>query len=401
MRLTQIDTLLIRLLYLLAAGIVCFTVLGINAASSALFVLTFLGVALLWLSGATRKVSGTDVILILIAGLALGNIVINASMEETIFSLSYLKKYIMFITTLVYFQAAAKLRIDDRTENFMLGLNSMLAIFFVVMYTLNASALYMIRGRISNYLTFNFTNPNLTALFLMCIFTGELIQLFRRRPLFKKLWHLLLAAAIFYFVLETGSRNCLMTMVMETILSIILYLTKHGFRLPKWFSLLVAVWPILFVAAYLFFIENPYIQNVFSFMVTEGKGLDARLSIWLPALRYFAESPVVGAYSQISRGDTTFQMHNTHLDILVSYGTVILILVCILLYRMIRSKNTVNKKEDTMARICFSGTIIMGMGEAALFSGGLGIYLFAGMFLLLCNRERNQPSEKPVEEAGL
>jgi hypothetical protein len=34
----------------------------------------------------------------------------------------------------------------------------------------------------------------------------------------------------------------------------------------------------------------------------------------------------------------------------------------------------------------------MGMGEAALVSGGLGIYLFAGMFLLLCNREQNQSS---------
>ena len=87
------------------------------------------------------------------------------------------------------------------------------------------------------------------------------------------------------------------------------------------------------------------------------------------------------------------QMHNTHLDILVSYGTVILILTCYLLHSVIRSADGENMKEETMVRLCFCGTIIMGMGEAALFSGGLGIYLFAGMFLLLCNRDRSEAGE--------
>lgn len=192
-----------------------------------------------------------------------------------------------------------------------------------------------------------------------------------------------------------------MTIMAETILCIILYLTRKGFLLPKWFALLISVWPILFVVAYMAFIENAHIQEMFSFMVSEGKDLDARISIWQPALRYYRESPLIGAYSQISRGTGMSQLHNTHLDILVSYGTPILVLVCWLIYGMIRSRSTCNLKEDTMVRICFCGTIIMGMGEAALFSGGLGIYLFAGMFLLLCNRERNQPPEESFEEAGL
>ena len=395
MRLSQIDRFLIWTLHLLAAGIVCATVLGLEAVSSACFYMTFVLVVLLWLSGAVRKVVWTDAILLLIIGLALGNVAINALAEDTSFGLGYLKKYIMFIITLVHFQAACKLSVDEKTRRFLLLLNSMIAALFVAMYSTNSPTLYMIRGRVSGYLTFGFTNPNLTALFLMCIFTGELIQVFQTKPVFAKLLHLALAGAMCWFVWETASRNCLMTMAAETILCTALCLTRNGFRLPKWFSMLVAVWPMLFVAVYMYIMGNPRIQGLFSFLVSEGKELDARMSVWRPAMRRFWESPVIGAYSQISKGTGMSQMHNTHLDILVSYGTPVLILVCCLLYGMIRSRDTRDLKEDTMVRICFCGTIIMGMGEAALFSGGLGIYLFAGMFLLLCNRDRN----RPVEEA--
>ena len=394
MRLSQMDTFLIRILYLLAAGIVCTTVLGLESISSICFYLTFVLVVLLWLSGTIRKVTLTDAVLLLTIGLSLGNIMINALLEDSSISFNYFKKYIMFVITLVCFQAASKLHIDDATEKYLLRLNSMIAVLFVIMYTMNSPILYMIRGRVSSYLTFGFTNPNLTALFLMCIYTGELMQIFQGKSFLSRLFHLGLAAAVCWFVWETASRNCLMTIMAETILCVILYLTKNGFRLPKWFSLLVAVWPILFVAAYMYVMKNPHIQELFSFMVSEGKGLDARMSVWRPALRDYWESPLWGAYSQISRGTGMSQLHNTHLDILVSYGTPILVLVCGLLYGMIRSRDTRNLKEDTMVRICFCGTLIMGMGEAALFSGGLGIYLFAGMFLLLCNRERNQPLEE-------
>lgn len=391
MRLSQMDAFLIRVLYLLAAGIVCATVLGFESISSAFFYLTFVLAVLLWLSGTIREVTLTDAILILVIGLSLGNIMINAHLEGSSISFNYFKKYIMFIITLVCFQAASKLHIDDATEKYLLRINSMIAVLFVIMYAMNSPVLYMIRGRIANYLTFGFTNPNLTALFLMCIYTGELMQVFQRKDFLIRLWHLGLAAAMCWFVWETESRNCLLTIAAETILCIILYLTKNGFRLPKWFSLLVAVWPILFVAVYMFVMDNARLQTLFSFMVSEGKGLDSRVYMWNSALRHYAASPVWGAYSQISRGTGMSQMHNTHLDILVSYGTIILVLVCRLLYGMICSRDSCNLKEDTMTRICFGGTIIMGMGEAALFSGGLGIYLFAGMFLLMCNRERNRP----------
>ena len=387
MQMTQMDSILIKMLYLSAAGIVVLTVLGIEGLSSALFGLTFILVILLWCVGAMRKVIWTDAVLILTIGLALGNVITNAWLEGARISFGYFKKFIMFICTLVYFQVAYKLDVNKNTEKFLLRINSALAVFLIVFYYFNQVDVYMLKGRISNFLTFGFTNPNLTALFLMCIYTGEMVSLFRSRSVLIRIWHLILAVAVCYLVWETQSRNCLITMAVETVLCILLWLTKSGFCIPKWFSFMIAVWPLGFVLIYLLFVQNQQVQEWFSFMISEGKGLDARLSIWLPALQYYLDSPIIGAYSQISRGTGMSQMHNSHLDVLVSYGTLIMVLVCYLLYSVIHNTNSANIKADSMVRICFSGTIIMGMGEAALFSGGLGIYIFAGMFLLLCNNQ--------------
>ena len=393
MRLTQIDTFLIGLLYLSAAGIVILTVLGVASAVSALFYLTFILVILLWCSGALRSVVWTDAVMILTIGLSLAHVITNAWLEEAEISFDYFKKYMMFVCTLVCFQAVYKLRINDTLERFLLTLNSILIVFLIAYFYTHQAQVYLIRGRPSAYLTFGFTNPNLAALFLLCLFTGELYQLFRSRSVPGWIWHLCLAAAVCYFVWGTRSRNCMITIVFELVLFVLLQLLPKGFRISKWFAFLVAVLPMVFVLVYVAAVRHQWVEQMFAFLIGEGKTLEARMGIWLPALQIYAESPVIGAYSQISRGTGMSQMHNTHLDILTSYGTAILILTCYLLYNLIHG-NREKIKEETMARICFCGTIIMGLGEAAMFSGGLGIYLYAAMFLLLCNKERTLPAQK-------
>lgn len=398
MQLTQMDSFLIRVIYLVAAGIVMMTVLGASEAASFLFTLTFFLAVLFWGAGAIRRVTWMDAVLIFLVGLSLSNVMINAWAEGTRVSLGYMKKYAMFICTLVFFQASIKLSIDEKTEKFLLNLNSLLAVFLIVYFYVNPIAIYMMNNRVSNYLTFGFTNPNLTALFLLCFYTGELIRIFQSRGIFRRLWHIFLAAYMLYFVWETESRNCILTIIAVTFICILLYLTKNGFRFTKGMALLISLWPLIFSILYMLLVESAFVQQVFAFMAKEGKELDARVMIWRAALMYFGESPILGAYSQISRGTGMSQLHNTHLDILTSYGVLVLILACYLLYHMLCSRDLENMKKETMTRVCFAGTIIMGMGEAALFSGGLGLYIFAGMFLLLCNKRRSvADSDIPAE----
>lgn len=119
----------------------------------------------------------------------------------------------------------------------------------------------------------------------------------------------------------------------------------------------MSVAPLLFAGLYMRVVDAPFFARFFSFATAEGKELNSRTDIWEPAFRRFASSPVLGAYCQISDGTGMSQLHNTHVDILVSYGTSVLVLagfICVLL---------------------------LGIGEAALFSGGLGITLFFGVFL--------------------
>lgn len=110
----------------------------------------------------------------------------------------------------------------------------------------------------------------------------------------------------------------------------------------------------------------------------EGKELNSRTDIWEPAFRRFASSPVLGAYCQISDGTGMSQLHNTHVDILVSYGTSVLVLTCVFLYVLMRDLRTEVSDDALAGFIC---VLLLGIGEAALFSGGLGITLFFGVFL--------------------
>ena len=150
------------------------------------------------------------------------------------------------------------------------------------------------------------------------------------------------------------------------------------------------------MAIYMTVVYNESVQNLFGFLVEEGKSLDSRIEIWEPALNDLRGSPIIGAYSQITGGTGAAQMHNTHLDIACSYGIPVLLVVCVLLFRWLNQRNQAYKDKAGFAYMLgFASTIIMGMGEAALFSGSLGLYILVGFFLLMANRGAKE--DQPVE----
>ena len=126
-------------------------------------------------------------------------------------------------------------------------------------------------------------------------------------------------------------------------------------------------------------------MKLFSFLESAGKDLTSRMNIWLQAWQLWGASPIFGAYAQASGGTGSSQFHNTHLDILVSYGPIVLCLVCSFLVSMIDMGEKRQSRQQFLFTIGFICEIILGVGEAAIFSGGLGVYLYAGTFLLLRN----------------
>ena len=386
MRLTIYDRILIKALYCIVAGIMVLQLLGLSSLVSNLFTMTFFFTLLLWASTAMRRIKTNDLLALLIIVVAFFHVFANSWIAGSTVTFSYLKKEIMFSTSVLFLTAASKLRVDREITQFILRLNTVLAVCFVLFFFVKHNEMYVLNGYRSHYLTFRFTNPNLTALFLTCIAFLEIVQLQKKKALWKKIHHILLSVIFLIFIYLTESRSAFVAMVgFFLLLGWTMIRRKTYTGLPKWVVVLVVVFPILFVILYMIVINSSWVHQWFAFLVSEGKALTNRYEVWQSAINAFKKSPILGAYSELSRGTGTFQMHNTHLDILVSYGITVLFGVCVLLYRLICEKNKNLQAGSLMLMIGFVGTLLLGIGEAALFSGGLGIYLYIGSFLLLAN----------------
>lgn len=389
MELKKIDTFFLKMLYLVEAGIVVTQVLRLDRITSLLFLLTFVFTVLLWIRTIRQTFSANDLLVVITAALAVIGVLLNAVRSNADLSFDYLKKLIMFIMALLFFQTAFRLRANDEFCVFLRRTVDFLTLFLIVMYFIRYGQMHMVNGIRTIYLTFNFSNPNLTALFLMGLYMLKAQQLFEQKKWFVKVVDILQQLLLAWFIVDTQSRNCLLVLFLYTVVMIWVFFRKsENLRITKGWAMLFAIFPALLVAVYMLMIDSKWILETFSFLVGEGKKLSSRVEIWGQALQFLRGSPVFGAYYEISKGTGSSQMHNTHLDIATSYGIPVLILVCVLLTKYLHQQGRIyDDKNEYIHVLGFACMIALGMGEAAMFSGGLGIYIIAGTSLLLANRE--------------
>lgn len=367
----RFDTALLRILYLDAGLIVAFQVLGLDRAVSLLFTLTFPLTLLLWLRTVRETLQREDLLILLTGAAALAALLLDGLISGDV-TLAGLKKWVMLLMTLLYFQVAARVTPDAVTCRLLHGITDLLTVFLLGAYLVNRQRLYQMNGIETDYLTFGFSNSNLAGLFLTCLF---MLQLGQTRG---KFWpvHAVFDLILAWFILCTQSRNCILVMGLYTLLWLLrrdkpLALGRPAAHLTTWF-------PAIFAVGYLLLVDSSWIQALFRFFTGEGKELGSRVEIWTRAVQTIVAAPLTGSYNEIS----ATQLHNSHLDIAASYGIPVLILVCCLLARFLR-------RPVSAGFVC---CLLLGMGESALFSGGLGIYLFAGAFLLL--REGDYEAEE-------
>ena len=386
----KIDTILFKLLFLVTAGIVVAQTMGQDSLTSYLFLLTFPLTVVLWLRSVRRSLTMLDLIMVTTVAIAVLSVMINAAATTTMPGFSYIKKLIMFAMTLMYLQTCYRLRVERSVIKMLFIMADVLTLYFTFLFVTQPTTTYLLNGRLSAYLTFRFSNPNLTALFLSCLYMLELYRLFTPEKLGWKLLHILFALLLATFIVLTQSRNVMLILVMFTAVCVGMILRrKKRLRMGKWLAMLIAVFPGVFALLYIAVVNTPWVRETFAFLVDEGKGLDSRLEIWENGLQYLGSFPFLGAYSEISNGTGTFQMHNTHMDIACSYGVPVLIMTCYLLWRYLHQDNRIyTSKESFTYLLGFVSAVLMGIGEAALFSGGLGVYVLIGSFLLMANQRQ-------------
>lgn len=395
---------LIRLDYLLAMLIILSQVLGYESYTSPLFYMTFVVTMILWVCTAGEDFTKLDLFTLIIVVVAFLAVLVNGIAAGAVFSFSYLKKYIMFVCTLLLFAAAGRVGADATTRSLLIVMQLLVTLGLAFAYLTKKNSAYTYNGQVTSYLTFHFTNPQLTALFLSCITMFLILSTVREQMWFLKILSAGAACVNLFFLSETQCRTALVAVAIFLVVLLERTLLRRV-RAPiwKWIMAVSAAMPIMVVAVYMQLLSQSWFQDMFSFMSGEGKGLDSRYTIWSVALSLLRESPVFGDYYEASGGSGYFQLHNSHLDIAVSYGVLTMILVCIFLYAVMLQvrespcdQNT--KSYRSVALIGFICAILLGSGEAAVFSGGLGIYLYAGIFLLNTDREAPETLAPVLDE---
>lgn len=387
MELRKIDIFLFKTMYLLAAGIIFFQVLGRSSITSILFLMTFPLTVLLWLRLVRKNLIGSDLLMLSALLLSVIFVLLNAMAANASLNFTYVKKVIMFAMAMMYLQTVYRVRVREDIERFINGAVDVVTILLIAMYFLRNPQMHLFVGRVSPYLTFRFSNPNTTGLFLVCLYMLELYRLFSAESWYMKLIRVAMAVCLAKFVYETQARNSLLVMMIFTVVcGWLVFRGRKNMRISSGTATFVAIFPVLFAAVYLAVVNAEWFREVFAFLTGEGKGLNARVLIWSNVLDHIGRSPLIGAYYQISDGSGISQMHNTHLDIAASYGVPVMIMVCVLLKKYLHKNGHVyTEKQSYIYILGFACAIMLGMGEAALFSGGLSLYIFVGAFLLLSN----------------
>ena len=382
---THAEIITVRILYIAAISLVIFQVLSVNYAVSFLLMVTIITVYILWMLTLYKEVTNRDVMLVCLIVLAAWNVFINAQMAGSDLSFSYIRKLLLFSSTLIFLQTATKLRIEPRLEQMILNANSLLAVFLLIEYLIQGNQAYLINGIVTQYLTFHFTNPNLTGMYLSAIAMLEICRAMCEEKKQLKLFHFILAGGLLYLTYETQSRNVMFSIIFFFGMLIINNFQKGSVhRMNPVIALITILWPAVFAAVYMFIINRPALTGYFSFLVSTGKNIDSRIRIWTNALLYFQMSPVFGSYYQLSNGTGMSQLHNTALDIAASYGIVVFLGVLVYLFKIMTCRNDTGMTKKQFQYIsAFSACIIMGMGEAALFSGSLSFFALAGLFMML------------------
>lgn len=328
------------------------------------------------------------IMLFIIIILAFTNVITNMWLNDGGLSFEYMKKYIMFITTLVFMYVISVIPATMRTFRFVTMTSIMIGLLFVVAYF--GLGIRTKVGITTQHLTMNFSNPNLLGMWLLLVVMYTVLAQFSIKGWLK---HILLAGeslALLYLVYLTGSRTAEICIVVFMVLVLFNEMFFCRRRINKWILILVLVFPLVFAFIYLELFE--WIFDIFAFMDAPGKRIDSRYETWQAALYYFKKHTMIGSYYEASGGTGAFQMHNTLLDTLCSYGSVVTILMLTYIYAILqRFIRNIKNARQFMCILCFFIVWFLGTTEAAMFSGGQGIYIFGCLFLLLarCNEEHN------------
>ena len=368
---------------ILVVMIVLATILRKSSLISLLFAFSFI---ILLVYACSRALSvGIDVLVVALVGFSLANVLVNAifSGKRTI-GFDYYKKAIMFSAFVMMMSYSSEDRITQEAADFILSLPCIAGVLLILSYFVGGNT-----GKMAGGITLSFTNPNFTGMWLLhiSVFFFVMFVSVNRAPMLRIACLVCYAITIWMIVL-TKTRSCLIGVVMFLALCAAGKVWGNRVIRTPFVILGITIFPIVVVLVYNSLLNSDWFQNTFLFFSSEGKSLNSRQAVWNPAIRLLKKNILFGDYYGISGGSGMSQLHNTHLDVICSYGLLPFILFLYLLYESVEKTSKKPFCYENYCALCgFLAIIVMGTFEAGVVAGSMGLNLLTTSFLLLANRE--------------
>lgn len=367
---------------LICAGVVFFTCIKINSNITSL-IFTFSFILLLGFSAkyfiSSKEYTNLDLLMIVIILVSVINIMLNCLITNNRLNFESIKPFFIYISTIIFFRFTLDIKVNKRTCNYIFIIQMIIAFMYVYAYKFVPQSA---EGLQFDALSLNFSNPNLAGMFLLQSLLYMSVAVFYFKNFLLKILSAVLAVTLYGYILETAARNAIISFWLFVIVSLIYMLLKDK-KPSKFVTFLINISPIVFVPIYLTYVEKIQENGILSFLISEGKNLESRVDIWRFAFERLGNYWLIGNY-----GKCNSNLHNSHVVLLTGYGVIVLVLVII--FNCIISNKVSDGVNTTFKKLClcaFFAVIFMGLGEGALYSGGVGIYIFCGIFLILANSD--------------
>lgn len=384
----------VRAEFALIGLIVCFTVLGMGQAVSLCFMISF--IVLLLYAAKRALFEKFSLTVVFLTMLAFFNVLVNALMSsETIWGFDYFKKVFIFISFILFLHFSYNDPVNGKTIEMVMIIPCIAGILLIISYYFLGNTATYARG-----ITLNFSNPNFTGMWLLHIAIYMFIFMTdsERNPLCR----IVVAASFFitsWLIVLTLARSCLFGLILFVLLCLARKTFHIEFARKSSFILLIVLFPIIFVAVYLGIVEAEWFNEMFSFMVSPGKSLTSRKYIWGRAIEALSNHFVLGNYSGASNGTGMAQMHNMELDVLVSYGLLPFCLFLDVLNYACKKTARVALQDKQYYALCgFLAIIVVGVFEAGIVAGAMGLNFLTAGLLVLANAERQSNTVKTQEK---
>lgn len=349
---------IVKLAALIGLGVFIAQMLEMSTVASVLFACSLLCVTVnYWAFVSARNYLRLDDIVLLLVTL------ISIVLSEWQLNLDYFKPVIIVLCSIVCIDQCAEIEANKKTcKRIQL---------FLILVCILANALYYGGLRYKYHgstrlVAMNFNNPNEAAMWLVflivLLFDSSVLQ----QGKVSKLLPWACACSLLPILYSTQSRNGLLAMLFYFAGKIVLRFLSLK-KLPKWFVFLITVAPILVYVGYMYIIMPNYdrFAQWFSFLISRGKELSARRTIWSNFEMDQATNILFGNYTVYH----TEQLHNSILTLYCRFGVFFVAIVCRKLYK------TLKKMPNAAMQLALSTIWLTGCFETSIFVGIAGMYM--------------------------